>query len=80
MHISQNQRKVYLLALALMVTALALACAWALWHTPADVVQSPPVTAAPTAEPLPSATAPASDAAVSPEETADAAEIGRAHV
>ena len=73
MHISQNQRKVYLLALALMVTALALACAWAIWHTPADVVQSPPVTAAPTAEPLPSATAPASDAAVSPEETADAA-------
>ena len=41
MNISQNQRKVYLLALALLIAAIALACTWSLWGRPADTAASP---------------------------------------
>ena len=36
MNISQNQRKVYYLALALILVAIALFSTWSLWLKPAD--------------------------------------------
>ncbi len=47
MNISGNQRRVYLLALALMVIAVALACTWSLWLSPADKAASPAATPRP---------------------------------
>ena len=41
MNISGNQRRVYLTALALLIAAIALACAWWLWLRPADTAASP---------------------------------------
>ena len=41
MKLSGNQRRMYLLALVLMVIAVALACTWSLWRGPADAVISP---------------------------------------
>ena len=43
MNISQNQRRLYYLALALLLTAVALVCAWTLWPKPAktDVPAAP---------------------------------------
>ena len=41
MKLSGNQRRMYLLALVLMVIAVALACTWSLWRGPADAVLSP---------------------------------------
>ena len=55
MNISQSQRKVYLLALALLLAAIALACAWSLWGRPAGKA-STPVEATPAPAELPSAT------------------------
>ena len=40
MNLSGNQRRMYLLALALMVIAVALACAWSLWRGPVDAASS----------------------------------------
>ncbi len=36
MNFTGNQRKLYLLALALLVIAIALACTWSLWRKPAE--------------------------------------------
>jgi len=47
MNVSQNQRRIYLLALALLILAVALVCAWSLWRGPADVAVSPVATADP---------------------------------
>ena len=47
MNISGNQRRVYLRALALMVIAVALACTWSLWLSPADKAASPAATPRP---------------------------------
>ena len=41
MNFSGNQRRVYLLALALLILAIALLCAWSLWRDPADTAASP---------------------------------------
>ena len=41
MNISGNQRRVYLTALALLIAAIALACAWWLWLRPADTAALP---------------------------------------
>ena len=41
MNLSGNQRRMYLLALALMVLAIALACAWSLWRGPAEDAAAP---------------------------------------
>ncbi len=49
MNISGNQRRIYLLSLALLVLAVAVACAWSLWRTPVDAVVSPAATVAPEA-------------------------------
>ena len=47
MNMSGNQRRVYLRALALMVIAVALACTWSLWLSPADKAASPAATPRP---------------------------------
>ena len=63
MNISQNQRKVYALALALLSLAVALMCAWTLWPRPADstsIAEPAPtqqVTPIPTAQATPAADA-----------------------
>ena len=36
MNLSGNQRRIYLLALALLIAAIALVCAWTLWRRPAN--------------------------------------------
>ena len=36
MNLSGNQRRVYLLALGLLILAIALVCAWSLWLRPVD--------------------------------------------
>lgn len=41
MNFSGNQRKMYLLALALLIIAVALACTWSLWRTPAGSADTP---------------------------------------
>ena len=46
MKFTQNQRKVYLLALTLLIAAIALACTWSLWQPPEAKV-------APKASPVP---------------------------
>lgn len=51
MNVSGNQRRVYLLALALLILAIALACAWSLWHGPVDSAVSPAATTAPRDDP-----------------------------
>lgn len=52
MHISPNQRRIYWLALSIMVVAVALACAWPLWHRPAGTA-APSVTPAPATDAMP---------------------------
>ena len=47
MKLSPNQRKVYWLALALLVAALGLACGWSIWQRPADTAASPAPTPVP---------------------------------
>lgn len=60
MKFTENQRKVYLLALALLIAAIALACTWSLWEkpsgkkpaqTPGPVSTQPVQTAEPSAAP-----------------------------
>ena len=53
MQFSQNQRKIYALALAVLAMAIALGCAWSLWPRPAAtrVEELPSTTPAPTAAP-----------------------------
>ena len=41
MSFSGNQRRTYLLALALLITAVALACAWSLWRGSTDAANVP---------------------------------------
>ena len=55
MNLTGNQRKMYLLALALLIVAIALACAWALWRRPTAAPRSgatpaPEPSVTPTAE------------------------------
>lgn len=38
MNFTGNQRKVYLLALALLIVAIALACAWSIWYRPSKAL------------------------------------------
>ena len=40
MKFTENQRKIYLLALALLIAAIALACTWSLWSGPSEAPQS----------------------------------------
>ncbi|MBR2699036.1 MAG: GerMN domain-containing protein [Clostridia bacterium] len=58
MNISQNQRKVYYLALALILVAIALISTWSLWLKPADSASlaAPTPTAAAQVTPTPMAT------------------------
>ena len=41
MNLSNNQRRIYLMALALLVASIALACTWSLWSRPAGYTQTP---------------------------------------
>ena len=50
MNISGNQRRAYLLALAIMLVAVALACAWTLWLSPSHRTASPAATPRPPVE------------------------------
>lgn len=50
MNFSGNQRKVYLMALGLLIAAIALACTWSLWQKPAGTEPQPIATPQP-AEP-----------------------------
>lgn len=68
MNFTENQRKKYLLAIALLIVAIALACAWALWQKPSEEAPGVQITPAPTqtAAAEPSATPPGQeDAATS---------------
>lgn len=59
MKFTQNQRKVYLLALALLIVAIALACTWSLWQrSPKEqpAVRTTPEPVQPTQNAEPSAT------------------------
>ena len=47
MKLSGNQRRMYLTALALLLLAVALACAWTLWRAPTDATLTPAVTPRP---------------------------------
>ena len=67
MNISQNQRRMYWLALALLILAIALGCTWSLWLKPADSASyaAPTPTAALQITPTPTAAttiAPTADA------------------
>ena len=55
MNLSGNQRRIYLLALAFLIIAIALACTWSLWRRPADTAASPANTSRPEWETEPSA-------------------------
>ena len=55
MKFSGNQRRIYLLALAVLIVAVALACAWSLWRSPADTAAGPADTPWPTQGSEPSA-------------------------
>ena len=57
MNHSGNQRRTYLMALALLIAAIALACTWSLWRRPASDASSPAATPEPTPLIEPSATA-----------------------
>lgn len=60
MKFTENQRRKYLLALALLIVAVALACTWALWRRPAQETEARP-TQEPGASAEPSATPGAED-------------------
>ena len=72
MNFNNNQRRLYLVALGLLVVAIALACTWSLWgQRAARTSQSAPlpeITAAPTVPPAQIPATPAASAAA--EETA----------
>ena len=61
MKFSGNQRSVYLLALALLILAIALACTWSLWHVPASTAVPPSQVEEPSVSMAEPTTAPASD-------------------
>lgn len=65
MSFSGNQRRMYLLALALLIVAIALACTWTLWGRPADTAAAPTPTPEPTPDAEPSAPTDADAAASS---------------
>ena len=70
MHISQNQRKIYWLALALLATAVAITCAWTLWPRPVDSASIAEPTPAAPGEVTPSPTiqtSPPADVTAAPE-------------
>ena len=72
---SQNQRRVYWLALAVLAVAVALGCAWSLWPKPAaSRVQAAPEAALPEAQ-VPEAPAPVETQA--PVDVATAASSGK---
>ena len=56
MNLSNNQRRIYLMALALMAASIALACTWSLWARPAGYGAASPVqpetAVRPTAQPV----------------------------
>ena len=72
MNLSTNQRKIYLMAVTLLVAAVALASTWSLWTKPAAQSAAPVVTPAPA--PAAESAPPVADAAPVPgaEEEADA--------
>ena len=74
MNFSGNQRRIYLLALALLILAIALVCAWSLWRGPADTAASPANTPEPTRGAEPSAGPAATP--VPPDEQTGAAQTG----
>jgi len=51
MNVSGNQRRVYLIALALLIIAVALASTWSLWGRPAGSGEAPEATTTPTQDP-----------------------------
>ena len=54
MNFSQNQRRMYWMALALLLAAIVLVCAWSLWRHGADSVSAPlPTEVLPSATPSP---------------------------
>ena len=66
---SGNQRRMYLLALAILIVAVALVCAWSLWVRPADSAVAPATTPEPARGSEPSGqadTSPASEDAQTP--------------
>lgn len=69
MNLSNNQRRIYLMALALLIASVAMACTWSLWARPAGYAPQPQPEAGvqPTAQPPAEATA-----APSPVPTAEA--------
>ena len=63
MNLSGNQRRVYLLALGLLILAIALVCAWSLWLRPVDAASAPDANEPRSAEPsAPQMTPPPVDA------------------
>ena len=52
MNFTESQRKRYLMAIALLILAIVLACAWSLWRTRPRTGAVPETTAAPDAEQL----------------------------
>jgi len=74
MKFTQNQRKVYLLALALLIAAIALACTWSLWQKPSrkkSMEQPNPAPVAPVQIAEPSATPRIIDEAANADASAD---------
>ena len=47
MNFTESQRKRYLMAIALLILAIVLACAWSLWRTRPRAEVTPETTAAP---------------------------------
>ena len=77
MQFSQNQRKIYWLALAVLATAIVLGCAWSLWPRPAaPIAGAPAAQAAATPAPV-RAPETASPTPVATEEVATAAQPPR---
>ena len=52
MNFSQNQRRIYWLALVLLIAAIALACVWPVWRGPANTAATPSQTPLPTTGPM----------------------------
>lgn len=73
MSLSGNQRRMYLLALALLIIAIALACTWSLWGRPAESASAPAATPQPMPEAGPSAASGASAGPGDAQTAADAA-------
>lgn len=52
MNLSTNQRRIYLMAVALLVATVGLACTWSQWKRPAGVAAAPSDTPAPIVTPM----------------------------